>query len=159
MSFDAKPIFETAANFEAASLTLNEKMRKGANYIETHLAPYVTLNAFSIELYLKCLYAIENDNNAPNVHAWDKLFELLSDESKNEIESIYDNNVKNSNSIQILLKRVPGTNVDLINALQEMSGAFVKWRYVYEGSITGYPTATALIDALKARIKKLKTNW
>jgi len=159
MNFDAKPIFETATNFEAASLALNEKMQKREHYLVTYLAPYFTLNAFSIELYLKCLYAIENGKHAPTLHNWDKLFDMLSDESKNKIESTYDNNVKNTKEIQTLLKFVPDAKVDLINALQEMSGAFVKWRYVYEGNITGYPTATALIDALKTRIKQLKPNW
>ena len=61
-AYDPGRIFRIAECFFLASNTLNEHL--GTN---TGLAvPSVVLSAFSLELYLKCLIAIETGKNPPS---------------------------------------------------------------------------------------------
>jgi hypothetical protein len=158
MNYTAKDIYNTANNFLAAANVLNEKLSE-TNDIGTYIAPIITNTAFSIELYLKCIYMIEKGQPAPNIHHLDKLYRKLSKESRDMIEAIYDMLVPQSQTLMVLKQKVPEMKTDLDSVLKEMSSAFIKWRYSFEGNITGFPASGPIIDALRSRIKMLKPEW
>lgn len=157
MDYTAKDIYQSANNFLAASNALNEKLTL-TNDIGTYIAPIITNTAFSIELYLKCLYLIEKGKPAKG-HFLDKLYRDLTKETREIIEVTYDMLVPQSQTIALLKQKVPNMKTDLESVLKEMSNSFVKWRYSYEGGITGFPASGPLIDAIRLRIKMLKPDW
>jgi hypothetical protein len=157
MSYTAKDIYNSANNFLAAANVLNEKLSE-TNDIGTYIAPIITNTAFTIELYLKCIYMIEKGRPTQG-HYLDKLYGQLSKESRDMIEAIYDMLVSQSPTVMILKQKVPDMRTDLNSVLKEMSRAFIKWRYSYEGNITGFPASGPIIDALRTRIKMLKPEW
>ncbi|GGI11526.1 hypothetical protein [Gottfriedia solisilvae] len=157
MNYNAKAVYDSANNFLVASNALNEKLSE-TNDIGTYIAPIIVNTAFSIELYLKCIYMIENGQPIQG-HFLDKLYRKLSKESREMIEAIYDMLVPQSPTVMILKQKIPDMKTDLDTVLKDMSSAFIKWRYNFEGSITGFPASGPIIDALKARIKILKPEW
>lgn len=157
MNYDVKSIFTQANNFLAASNALNEKLSE-TDDIGTYIGPIITNTAFTIELYIKCIYMIEKRQPVQG-HFLDKLYRKLSKESRDIIEAIYDMLVPQSQTIMMLKQQVPDMKIDLDSVLKEMSGAFVKWRYSYEGNLTGFPASGPVIDALRGRIKILKPEW
>lgn len=157
MNFSAKEIYDQANNFLAASNVLNEKLRE-TDDIGTYIAPIITNTAFCIELYLKCIYMIEKGQPAQG-HFLDKLYRKLSKESRDLIEAIYNMLLPKSQTDMFLKQQMPEMKTDLDSVLKEMSSAFIKWRYSFEGNITGFPASGPIIDALKGRIKILKPEW
>lgn len=158
MNYTEKDIYESANNFYLASLAVNEKLSK-TDDIQVYIAPITTLTSFSIELYLKCIYMIENNKPAENIHGLDKLFDALGDESKLLIKFFYDNFIQQDLLVNELKKQVPELNTNLEDVLKESSKAFIKWRYSYEKNLCDFPSGTTIINALKARIKTLKPDW
>ncbi|ARU60706.1 hypothetical protein CBW65_06110 [Tumebacillus avium] len=158
MKYEAKDIYNTANSFLAASNALNQKLSE-TNDVGTYIAPIITNAAFSIELYLKCIYLIENKKPAPNIHQLDKLYKGLSDESKAVIEVIYNVLIIQSGTDMAMKEKVPETNLDLDSVLKGMSSAFINWRYSFEKRFTGFAGSGPLINALKSRIKILEPGW
>ena len=76
----------------------------------------VILLAIDIEISLKAISLVDNDNPADRQHDWTKLFAILSSEHQREIIS------KMSNEFQADFPRLLDINKD----------AFVRWRYAYE---------------------------
>lgn len=158
MNYTAKDIYTSANNFNVASLALNEKLSE-TDDVATYLAPIITVTSFTIELYLKCIYLIENGKPAPKKHNLDVLFGLLREDSKKIIETIYNMCVQNNQNVMALKARVPEMNVDLEHVFSEISEAFVKWRYSYQEPICGFPTGGQIIEALITRIKLFGPEW
>jgi len=158
MDYTAKDILDTANSFEAASQAVVEKLKQ-TNDIGMYIAPFITLSSFAIELFLKCIYMIENGKPAPFTHGLAELFALLSEESRVVVTMIYDLSAQQDPVVKTLLEKVPDTKLDLVSVLQETSEAFKKWRYSYQKKFTGFPTSGPLIHALRARIKILEPDW
>lgn len=158
MNYNSKEIYNTANKFLAASNALNQMLHQ-TNDVSTYLAPIVTNTSFTIELYLKCIYTIEKNSPAPNIHHLDKLYRKLSKESRDIIEAIYNMLLPKSETDMFLKQRLPDMKTDLESVLTGMSSAFVKWRYSYEGNLTDFQATGPIIDALKGRIKILKPEW
>ncbi|MBG9585560.1 hypothetical protein [Cytobacillus firmus] len=159
MDYSAKDIFKSANNFHVAAITLFEKLDETKD-VGTYLAPNITVSSFTLELYLKCIYMLENKRAAPNMHALDKLFDLLSIESKHIIEYVYNSLVQRSPSIQELKRIFLEKDLRLESVIKEMSHAFVKWRYSYEKKqLPDYTGASEIIEGLKARIRMLEPEW
>jgi len=158
MNYTAKDIFNSASSFDWASVAVIEKSDQ-TNDVGTFMAPFVTLSAFSIELYLKCIYTIEYGKDAPYQHDLDKLFSKLTDESRVVIRMFYDMFVEKDVVVNAMLVQVPEAKIDLDSVLKESGKAFEKWRYSYQRNITGFPASRPLIQALRARIQILKPEW
>lgn len=158
MSYDPRDIFNTANSFDEATRALAEKLAK-TNDVGTYMAPIITLSSFSVELYLKCIYFIEQGKPALKTHRLDKLYESLSEGSQMVIRLIYDVSVKHDPLVQTMLRKVPSAKVDLLTVLNEFSDAFEKWRYSHHKEFHGFHASGPLIKALKARIGSLKPDW
>lgn len=158
MDYTSRDIFDTANNFAEATRALNEKLST-TNDVGTYIAPIMTNASFSIELYMKCIFMIENGRPAPKIHELDKLFARLGDDSKAFIGLLYNKFVGGSPSVKALLENVPEVKIDLPSVLKEASRTFEKWRYRFQKNLTGFPTSGQLMDALRARIQMLKPEW
>ncbi|WP_342577665.1 hypothetical protein [Psychrobacillus sp. FSL K6-2843] len=157
MNYTAKSIYNTANSFLAASNALNEKLSY-TNDIDTYIAPIITNTSFCIELYIKCIYMIEKGQPIHG-HFLDKLYRKLSKESRDIIEALYDMLLQQSPSDIALKQKAPGMKSDIGTVLEDMAGAFIKWRYRHEGGLTGFQASGPIIDALRHRIKMLEPEW
>jgi len=158
LNYSAEEIYNTANSFLAASNALNQKLSE-TNDVGTYIAPIITNTAFSIELYLKCIYMIEHKKPAPNIHQLDKLYQKLSEENRIVIKMIFDMLVPQSKTDMTLKEKIPGTELNLDSVLKDMSSAFINWRYSFEKRLTSFAASGPLIDALKGRIKILEPKW
>lgn len=158
MNYQAKGIYDAAHNFLVASNTLNEKLSE-TNDLSTYLAPYITVSSFSIELFLKCLYALEKGKKAKNIHKLYQLYDALSDDSKIIIKMLYEMYAEKDPSLIVLKSKVPEMKTDLEDILKDMSNAFVNWRYSYEGNLTSFQGSGPIINAIIGRISMLQPDW
>ena len=114
---DPKSIFNSAESFYRGAKIILESAGKqmfdpNSTTFQLPILPCITNMAFSLELYLKCLFAIEN----VNIKRTHKIYDLykLSKKTKSEI-------AKNILEYKEFEKN-----------LEEISNAFEEWRYSYE---------------------------
>ncbi len=84
---DPRRIFRIAEWFNLASNTLKERISE----MRGVAVPSVVLGAFSLELYLKCLIAIETGKPPPTGHNLRWLFDRLSGSTQSKIKQYFDN--------------------------------------------------------------------
>ncbi|MGY8705126.1 hypothetical protein RAD16_05205 [Bradyrhizobium sp. 18BD] len=132
---DPFKIYMNAERFRAADAIL----RSDANmkdYGPTIAAPSMVLSAFASELYLKCLFVIETGRSPPDTHDLRKLFTLLSDLVRNDIENSWDayNSTPSRVSVFEAIERQTGRAVprDLRWHLKAGGDGFTSLRYQHE---------------------------
>lgn len=130
----------------------------------------------SLELYLKSLIVMEG-NSKPNIHILNKLYLLLSDNLKNEIEEKYKNSDGGnpSNEVFFIRGRKENSNnqnnnnspyiksENLISLLEQHKNIFITFRYMsekarsdeWEHFILEYKNISILSDVLKDKIYSL----
>src|SRR5580692_7426892 len=89
--------------------------RRAATYL---VAATVVNSAFSLELYLKCLYHIETGKRRQTHELYEIFFDLLSQPKQQLIENLYNK------------QPIPG--VSLRKILERSNNAFDDWRYKFE---------------------------
>jgi HEPN domain-containing protein len=114
----ADRIFRSARNYHDASLRCFE-LRQGDGQIPFLPMQGMVLQAFASELYLKALYAIEQQASPPRWHELDKLFNKLDQTTQGNIAARYEARY--------------GSGV-LADDLRTFSRVFQEWRYSYEFS-------------------------
>lgn len=158
MNYTAKNIYDSANKFKVASDALSEKLSL-TNDVETYIAPFIVNAAFSIELYLKCLYMIENNKPSRYTHNFFDIYKHLSNDSKGFIEAVFNMLLEQDSLFKELQKRIPSTDTEFESILREAGNAFARWRYSYEGKLTSFPSSNSIITALILRIKMLEPKW
>jgi hypothetical protein len=122
----------------------------------------VVLSAFSSEVYLKCLYSLENAGFLPekDIHDLDKLFELLCDETQKGIETEWDEWASRDPIKKRMIAEF-GSKVktDLRSCLAEGAKAFAQYRYAYEGGVIKGFSLALLPEVLYNVIVSNKTDW
>ncbi|QJD94648.1 hypothetical protein HH214_01565 [Mucilaginibacter robiniae] len=148
---------------DAASLLYKRMQATIASYDLQFLLvqPCIVLEAFSIELYLKCLYQIENNKQANKIHNLKDLFILLTDVRKERLRLVYDTMCKNSNDLNFIRKSIPDINIELDYILELMSHTFQEFRYSYDSNIKlkGYYCLGEFQEALRTVILELNPEW
>ncbi len=122
--------------------------------------PLVTISAFAIELFLKCLLLIEG-GKLTKVHDLDYLFGLLPEHVRKEIEALWDARpqpdevqwafIESQNKI-----KVPR---DLRGQIRESKDAFVRIRYGFENASEIRFYIDQLADILWSVIVKRRPIW
>jgi len=153
-------VFITAERFWKASRILAERMSRGPEVDVGLSAPTVVLGAFAIEVYLKCLYAIEHRGKPAYGHDLLKLFGLLSKASRARIREQYDQEIKTDETTQVLVRYAREheqheVNLDLDAVLRDARDAFATWRYSFEGRVSGFVGGPAIQSAIRSRILEL----
>lgn len=135
----AEAIFRYADAFAEASEKLGEQFRKEPSGSQlhftqaAHIAPTATLEAFSVELYLKCLHVLDF-GKAPLGHNCQKLFESLAPGTQEGIRHCYREQLKKDYKIVAFLhKNHPEFEPTLENSISLSKEVFTAMRYGYEG--------------------------
>lgn len=148
--------------------------KKGANLIfyapkgnvgihpnNEYIHPYIMNGAFSLELKMKLLHAVET-NSEMQGHNLSTLFGAMSDETKEYMREDIKQYVKNSephkDTIDFFKKEKIKFDWQLHKMIEKSSLVFERWRYIYEGkddpmSFVGY---TEIQHALNSRIADLR---
>ena len=122
------------------------------------MVPQIVNSSFSSELYLKCLILLDT-GDAPHGHDLAKLFDQLSDETKNAIETKWNTETaKQTATLDEIDRRAgaPVTARTLQDALTREGKAFENWRYAHEpGPLCNF-SLTNLPAILRSHILTIK---
>ena len=134
-------IFVVADQFRHASKVLNLTLA-GVMTLAGEKAPFdlqvpmVTSSAFALELYLKCLIAMETGKKPPEIHELDKLFERLHPDTRAGIRRHFD--ATGASTIAVIKGAfeqhgMAAPTIDFDYVLKASRRAFPLARYIYEG--------------------------
>jgi hypothetical protein len=128
-------------------------------------SPSIVCLAFSLELYIKDLHQLLNDEDDKVPHGHDilKLFKQLPEKIKKEIFN-HDEICKNPFIIRGSIFSVKKYHKDysdydgFLDTIKTISDAFVQWRYSYERGAVNYDTsfAIAFIKAITSITNKIR---
>ena len=130
----------------------------------THLdAPSCVFGAFTLELYMKCLYVLDFDQNPRWGHNLKELFEFLSPETRQKTE-IYFNEFSAPHVVQSSEKIVQELGLDrppdLMTELGKCTTAFEFFRYAFEGKAEPQNYTLGNLEfALRRVILERKREW
>jgi hypothetical protein len=100
--------------------------------LKFHLALVYGVNgAFAVELYLKCLLAVEG-SQIPDTHNLKTLFNQLSRQSKDKIRKRHNRLAKEHPVLSGFRQRL-GIKTDLDSLLEDGQDVFIQFRYMFEG--------------------------
>jgi hypothetical protein len=161
-------IFVVAEQFRHASKVLN---LTSAGVLTWHRervpfdlqTPMVTCSAFALELYLKCLIAMETAEKPPEIHELDKLFKRLDQSTQAEIRRHFD---ATGASTTAFIKEafeqhgMAAPAIDFDYVLQASRRAFPLARYIYEGmpGEQGW-VAEMILEGARAAILERFPRW
>ncbi len=124
-------MYQLAEHYTEASNLLSEQA-KGKEWGSS--APQLLVDSFAVELYLKCLFVIDNDSAPPFGHDLLKLFEALAPGTKSAVRETFRQNIRSdpvlSNLHIINPEAVRFTDFD--RSLKAAKNTFDKRRYLYE---------------------------
>jgi hypothetical protein len=165
---DPANIFIVADQFRHASkilhLTLSGDMTiEGQRAPVDVQVPMVTCSAFALELYLKCLIAMETRAKPPGIHEIDKLFKRLNSDTQAKIRRHF--NITGASTIAFIKnafaaegKTAPKVDFDYV--MKASSRAFLVTRYIYEGMPGGQGwVAEMILEAARAVILEQSPHW
>jgi hypothetical protein len=132
---DPLPIYMQAERFRIADHVLRSDQIL-LQYGPSVGAPTLVLAAFASELFFKCLFVIETGRPAPEIHELRKLFLLLSDAARAEIEQNWNqyNLMPQRITMYEAIERRAGRPIprDLRWSLRAGTDAFTALRYAHE---------------------------
>jgi len=97
-------------------------------------APYLLVDSFAVELYLKCLFTQDTGKTAAHSHNHRELFDALASTTKTQIRDAF----KRVIDADVVLKHLAAVNpdativLDFDRSLDAASDTFDKRRYAYE---------------------------
>jgi hypothetical protein len=165
---DPANIFIVADQFRHASKILNLTI-SGDMIFQGQRAPFdvrvpmATCSAFALELYLKCLIAMETGKKPPEIHELDKLFTKLHNITQANIRRRFD--AMSTSTIEFIKnafasegKAAPKIDFDYV--MKASRRAFPVIRYIYEGmpGEQGW-VAEMILEAARAVILERFPNW
>jgi hypothetical protein len=126
-----------------------------------HLGLVYGVNAsFAIELYLKCLLAVEG-SKIPATHNLKDLFDRVSPESRDKIRKRHDELEKENSVLSEFRKK--GIQTDLDSLLQHAQNVFVQFRYIFEGIPDQMQPVGFALDLfgqiVRNRVLDLRPEW
>jgi hypothetical protein len=134
----------------------------GVNIDYDFVSPYIMNGAFSLELKMKYLHALETGEKMKSGHKLLELFAELSDETKKVIRNKLKLITKKSKLHQDTTKYfTQEANIqfswEVHKLLSNSNMAFERWRYIYEGGdSTWFAGYSELQESLNCRISELK---
>ncbi|MCK4814556.1 hypothetical protein KA005_02205 [bacterium] len=157
--FNLKHAFKVADRFSLAARILGKRISQSTDFID----PFVVNGAFSLEIYLKCLYFIETGKTLKNEHNLKNIYDKLTSDTRNRIKRHYGKLLSESkikNHITKLMKNSYNTDIkwDLENILTQSAKAFIKWRYAFEGNPGAFPAYGELRSALRYSIIEMRPD-
>ena len=137
---DPITIFNIAESFYHGSQLIAHRIPKALILGPSH----AVTAALALELYFKCLIAIETGENPPRGHNLEKLFNKISKDGQTNIRQRFDNPQLPSEIDQRnQIKNLPNVPDDIDRTfnfdgiLRRSARSFERFRYVYETSVPG----------------------
>ena len=156
-------IFRSADAFHEAGLLAAERVRTTDNEGQKfNLGLVYGVNgALAVELYLKCLLAIEC-NQVPETHDLQKLYLQLSRESRAKLRKRHDKLAKD-NPVLSDFRKSYGIKTDLESLLEDGKDVFTQFRYLFEG-VRGRTKGLGFLlelfgQVVRNRILDLRPGW
>ncbi len=159
---DPSKIFVQADCFYQTLAILSNVAPDNTQLAVTLGEPAMVITALTIELFIKCLVAIET-GDVPRGHHLKQLFDKLGTSTQNRIQYTWDNSIaahraeewnKLEKSLRITIAR------DLPSALEVGSKAFERIRYSYEGNNEDLQFYLQDLPQLLGRvILEIKPEW
>jgi hypothetical protein len=148
--------------FTSANLLAEHAMHKGP-FNPPYMFPSVTCQAFSLELYLKCLLRMQGSNYR-GTHDLEQLYDLLSQENRDAIERIASKPLDPMIKGMFYIGRDPHLPQSLLvkDLIHESRRAFETFRYIHERIGTGDGegwTAGPVVGWVRERLMELKPEW
>ena len=156
-------LFRSADAFHEASLLALDRATKTKNEGQKfNLAVVYGVNgAFAVELYLKCLLAIEL-NQVPEIHDLQKLYFQLCRNSRTKLRRRHDDLAKD-NEVLSVMQQKHGIKTDLESLLEDGKDVFKHYRYLFQG-IRGRTKGLGFLlelfgQVVRNRILDLRPEW
>lgn len=130
----AQNIFDTGVSFHEAGIRCATPVTDGENIVSP-TAPTLANYALACEMYLKAL--LKHEGSSRRGHQLNVLFVALKPETQSQI-------------ISNLTLFAGETHLKFLKCLQELSSAFVDWRYIYEIEAGRRIHVAALVDITSA---------
>jgi len=163
---DPEKVFETALCFEQASRLLyhvaTQKLTKSTQQtvVLPTMVPAMANEALSLEIYLKCLWALDHADMRISGHMlYNELFVNLSNVRQAEVEALYDEEANADDIFLHMRQQHPNKSFSLIDSLKEADAGFVEWRYIYEGVNSSPHGLKLAIRAVRRLILTIKPEW
>lgn len=160
---DPRQIFRIGEWFYLASSTLGERVPK----TRVLFLPAIVMIAFALELYLKCLIAIETEATPPSGHNLRRLFNKLTSKTQDKIRHYFDNPTeqgeinwreKMKNPPPHIPKEAFPSPYDFDSILDVSADAFVQLRYVFERKKAGW-NAHYIVKCTRQVIVEIHPDW
>ena len=121
--------------------------------------PFVVMDAFSLELYLKCLQVIEK-GSADRGHKCKRLFASLSPGMRDSVRALYVQILrKESRLVGRLHRDRPEVKTDIDSILDLSNDVFENVRYLYEGNKPTMFYWPLLAMAVRSTILAINPDW
>jgi hypothetical protein len=121
------------------------------------LVPMLVVNAFTVELFIKCVLALDAVV-PPATHALLDLFQSLSPGRQQRLETLFDEESHKAPHFGMAQEMGLSPLPTLASCLTEMNKAFVQWRYAYEFDPKS-GTFSELRAALRRLILEIRPDW
>ena len=171
-------------NHVMAARSLLRRLQPQEQVTYPTMQPMVVNSAFCIELYFKCIYAIENSGKMFRSHSLFDLFHKLGSDIQKHITEIWESQSKETHQllqtaaakkfgseyrylmctspsgmmVMMDTQASPNVNTRLNDVLRNADEAFEKWRYAFEGEVTNFEFA-GLATAIQMAILEIKPAW
>jgi hypothetical protein len=160
-------LFQQAESFfQSAVLLFNNATQIPRYFNPQFIFPSLVCEAFSLELYLKCVIVIE-ESEYPATHDLEKLYALITAENRTEIEKICSPHMAQQQSMQNAYHqhtKQPGAapTVTFQSMLHASHKAFETFRYVHEKNTLsdgeGWQGGP-IVRSVRERLMILRPEW
>ncbi|HEY2586581.1 MAG TPA: hypothetical protein VGI81_12530 [Tepidisphaeraceae bacterium] len=159
--------FQWAVAFELTSRKLERdlveaiEITRDAQKLFLVSIPFSVNRAFTIELYLKCIWALTNRNvEVPPTHDLDVLRKGLPVQTWSRIVKLYHDHLARTNTPRRSnLPPHETDSYDLEAVVYKEGLGFEDWRYGFEGGRVGSASTLPVTDAIRRAIIELKPEW
>jgi len=156
-----KFILKSADAFQEASILALEHATEHKEQTFFLASVYVVNAAFAVELFLKCLLAVES-GQIPETHNLKDLFNQVSKESRGKIRKRHNERALNHAVLSGTRERV-GIKTDLDSLLEDSQDVFTHFRYLFEGVQNRTKPLGFVLDLfgqiVRDRILDLRPEW
>jgi|SRR5262245_5853139 len=156
-----KFILKSADAFQEASILALKRATEDKDQTFFLASVYVVNAAFAVELYLKCLLAVES-GQIPETHNLKELFNQVSRESRDKIRKRHKELASNHAVLSGARERV-GIKTDLDSLLEDSQDLFTHFRYLFEGVRNRTKPIGFALDLfgqiVRNRILDLRSEW
>jgi hypothetical protein len=165
--YDPLKMFVLAQEFLRACRIMANAQRGATDRGQLIPSPNIMAHAFSLELYLKCLYVLDHKSGPPRIHNLKVLFDALLPDTQTKLRNYFDP-TEGQRFLDDLKRRHQGkvlwnapVKFDFNYALTASSNAFEYIRYGYERAMrsTERWCGTPLVNAAQRLILEMNPMW